>query len=237
MSDSVRARRVDYRRRFQRSTAIFPPCIIPIQGTFYACLLSFSSHDLPTGDFFTGVPGWLGGEIVGGSVKDHRPPHDVTDGKPIGDEGTESVAVGAKDRRHISGVIGMGTAQGIVVHAHIGEGILFVAGAGAALVDVKGENGALATVPGSGQPRHFGDHQHAVSAFIKADRSTQVRIGFAAPQISPRRGIAHAAADRKDCIWIHKTPRLLSILFQYMPRWRIGAGFADVCCFVGKSVI
>lgn len=171
MSDNVRARRVDYRRRFQRSTAIFPPCIIPIQGTFYACLLSFSSHDLPTGNFFPGVPGWLGGEIVGGAVEDHASPHNVTNGEAIGDKGTEGVSGSTEDGRHITGVIGVGTAQGIVVHAHIGEGILSVAGAGAALVDVKGENGALATVPGSGQSRHLSDHQYALPAFIKADGS------------------------------------------------------------------
>ena len=79
-------------------------------------------------------------------MEDHASPHDVADRKPIGDEGTEGVSVDAEQRRHIPGVIGMGTALGIVMHPHVGKGILFVAGAGAALVDVESENGALAGI-------------------------------------------------------------------------------------------
>ena len=158
--------------------------------------LSPPSHDLPAGDLLARVPGGLGGEIVGGAVEDHASPHDVADRKPIGDEGTEGVSVGAKQRRHIAGVIGMGTAQGIVVHAHIGEGILLVAGAGSALVDVESENGTLAEISCSGQSRHLGDHQNARSAFIKADGSPQARIGFSAPQVCPRRRMSRAPTKR-----------------------------------------
>ena len=85
-------------------------------------------------------------------MEDHASPHDVADREPIGDEGTEGVSVDAEQRRHIPGVVGMGAAKGIVVHAYVGEGVLFIAGAGTALVDVEGENGALAGGCGVGRP-------------------------------------------------------------------------------------
>ena len=62
-------------------------------------------------------------------MEDHASPHDVADRKPIGDEGTEGVSVDAEQRRHIPGVVGMGAAKGIVVHAYVGDGVLFIAGA------------------------------------------------------------------------------------------------------------
>lgn len=160
--------------------------------------LSPPSHNLPAGDLFAGVPGGLGGKIVGRSVEDHASPHNVADREPIGDEGTEGISVDAEQRRHIPGVVGMGAAKGIVVHASVGEGVLFIAGAGTALVDVKSKNGALAGVLRGGQADHLGDDQHAAAVFIKADSSQHVGIGAAATQVGPCRGIAHPAAERKD---------------------------------------
>ena len=156
------------------------------------------SHNLPAGDLRAGVSGGLGGKIVGRSVEDHASPHDVADREPIGDEGTEGVSFYAEQRRHIPGVVGMGTAPGIVVHAYVGEGVLFIAGAGTTLVDVKSKNGALAGVLRGGQADHLGDDQHAAAVFIKADSSLHVGIGAAATQAGPSGGIAHPAADRKD---------------------------------------
>ena len=171
--------------------------------------LSPPPHDFPAGDFLAGIPGGLGGEIVGGSVEDHASPYDVADRKPIGDEGTEGISFYAEQRRHIPGVIGMGTALGIVMHPHVGKGILFVAGAGAALVDVESENGALAGILRGGQTDHLGDYQHAAAVFIKANGSLHIRIGTAALQVRPSGRIPHPAAaeNRKNLIWIHKTPR------------------------------
>ena len=167
------------------------------------------SHNLPAGDLFAGIPGGLGGEIVGGSVEDHASPHDVADREPIGDEGTEGVSVDAEQRRHIPGVVGMGVAKGIVVHAYVGEGVLFIAGAGTTLVDVKSKNGALAGILRGGQADHLGDDQHAAAVFIKANGSLHIRIGTAALQVRPSGRIPHPAAaeNRKNLIWIHKTPR------------------------------
>ena len=169
------------------------------------------SHNLPAGDLFAGVPGGLGGKIVGRSVEDHASPHDVADREPIGDEGTEGVSVDAEQRRHIPGVVGMGTAKGIVVHAYVGEGVLFIAGAGTTLVDVKSKNGALAGILRGGQADHLGDDQHAAAVFIKADSSLHMGIGTAATQVGPRGGISHfpSAMDGKNLIWIHKTPRFV----------------------------
>ena len=181
-------------------------------------------NGVAAGDFLTRIPGGLSGEIVGVGVEDHAPTHDFFYRKPIGDEGPEGVSIRAEERRHIPRVVGMGTSQGIVVHTHIGERIAGTAGACAAFVDVQSENGTFARARTDGQADHLGHHQHAVSAFIKADRPPQGGIILASAQDRPGGGIPHrtSAAGGKGLILIHKTPRKC-IYDQYMRRGAIGA--------------
>ena len=144
-----------------------------------ASVLPAGARDSPnhsTGDFCAGISGWLGCKVVRLIVDNDCPANYAVDGKTIGQKQGKGNPVISKQRRQISGVIGMLTAIWIIVRHGIGKRIVYAAAAVAPFMDMKSENPFLTGNIRLGQAADLGEDNHSRIGLIELHRTPYAGI-------------------------------------------------------------
>ena len=92
------------------------------------------------GNFYSGVSGRLTSEIVRVKMYDDCFADDFIDGKAVGQEQFQRIAVISPQRKQVAGMTRMRTAVGIIVRKSVGKRVRRISGTGAAAVDMERKN-------------------------------------------------------------------------------------------------
>ena len=107
--------------------------------------------DLAAGDQNARVPGGLGGEVIPPGVDHHGLADDLPEGKAVGQDRLEGVALPAgEEGREVPGMVGMGAVVWVIMALHMGGGVVRRIGGAAPGVDVEGNDAAAAIFCGVG---------------------------------------------------------------------------------------
>lgn len=107
-----------------------------------------------------------------------------SDAESVGKKSGKSISLAAEQRRHITGVIGMGATAGIVMGHCIGKWIMLRARTGVTAVNVKSKNSAGTFFFGVGQRANIHHNENTVWRMVKFYRAFYSSILFAAVYFS-----------------------------------------------------
>ena len=143
-------------------------------------------------------------------MNNHSVAEYLLNGKPIGKDGAECVALIAKEGRQVAGVKGMDTVSRIVMCADGGKGILIIPGAISIFMDVESKDRIFAGAVSSRQPKNLIDDQNPACNRVKEDSSPDRRVFLTSAD--SRTGARLAGKQKLEQI-LHS---LILILFHFI---------------------
>lgn len=151
--------------------------------------------DYAAGNFFTGVPGWLGCEVIWLAVDDYRAANHVRHPETACQHCHPGVSAASKQRREIACVAGVAAIALGVVAARLGKSC---SSAGTALVDVEAKDFRAAL----GQSAYICRHQCAGGTAVERDGSDgpggRVRAVYVCDGLWTAKGKIHAGTSQSE---------------------------------------